>query len=158
MNSTSITAVSGITANSSADGEWALSINPDDKNGTAELTREKTYGNNCLKISVSNTSPSVSYAINGELEPGNYTLSLDMYIEGKGSESVNFDVFDTSTGSVVRTTEGAAMAGRSVKSGAWNTVTVPFVLTGKSDVIFRFFTGSAVNFCIDNVSVTRVGY
>lgn len=137
------------------DGEWGLSINSSVKNAKGSLSCKEIKGEKALYLYAENVNPSVSYAVNGLLDEGEYTLSVDLLIEGSGQKGFSFDVFDTQSGTAVRTTEGAAIVTRSANAGKWTTVAVPFALSGNSDVVFRFWCNSYDSYYIDNVSITR---
>lgn len=138
----------------SVDGEWALSINPKDVNPSAVIKHGDIKGNKCLFVET-NTSPSLSYAVNGKMQAGKYELRLDIYFTGDAT-NFNFDVFDVTT-VMVRTTEGAAVVSRGVKKADWTNITIPFTLNGESDVVFRFWCNKVGSFYVDNVSIVKTG-
>ena len=136
------------------DGEWNYSLNyTEQKDAKCTLSYGEVKGEKCLKVDT-NSGPSVSYAVNGKMKSGVYTLKFDIYAEKDGTHTFNVDVFDLATGSFVRTTAGAAMVNAKVKGGEWTTVSVPFTVTGQAaDIVFRFFTPSKINFYVDNVAI-----
>ena len=138
----------------SVDGEWAYSINPKDENPTISITHGDVNGNKCMLVT-SNTTPTMSYAPNGNMQAGKYELKLDILFKGADT-GFSFDVFDVS-GTLLRTTENAATVRCDVKKDVYTTVTIPFTLTGESDVVFRFWANKAGSFCVDNVSIVKTG-
>ena len=136
------------------DGEWNYSLNYiEQKDAKCTLSYGEVKGEKCLKVDT-NSGPSVSYAVNGKMKSGVYTLKFDIYAEKDGTHTFSIDVFDLATGSFVRTTAGAAMVNAKVKGGEWTTVSVPFTVTGQAaDIVFRFFTPSKINFYVDNVAI-----
>lgn len=135
------------------DGEWAYSVNTAEQaDAKCTVSYGDLNGEKCLKVDT-NTTPSVSYALNGKLKPGAYTLTMDIYVEGSGTKTFNVDVFDTTTGSAVRTTAGAAIVNAKVEAGKWSTVSVPFTVTADADIVFRTFPAEKLSFYIDNVTL-----
>ena len=139
-------------------GEWAISINSADKEGTGSISYGEMKNEKALLVTASKTNPCVSYKLKDKLDAGVYTLSIDVYADGKGTKSFMVDVFDMKSGAAVRIGEGAAIMSRSVKAGEWSTMSVTFTATEGSDVLFRFWSGDAsVNYAVDNIQITKPG-
>ena len=135
-------------------GEWSYSQSQIEANASTKLSYGEYKGEKCLTVVSANATPSISHSPDVTLDAGTYTLSIDIFVEGTGTRSFNFDVFEISTGNAIRTTQGAAIVNRTAKAGEWSNIEVPFTLASSGKVVFRFWSGEARTIHIDNVSIT----